>query len=187
MAFPCILISLTPCVERLITLIVSTAMGTVLVPELARLQAQNNRRRSMSLCRRSFLVSLAAAAAAGVALFLLARPACALFGQPEAAPLLRLCLPLLLPMSWHHTANSVLQGLGRQNQALACALTGDVLQVGLALWLTGLLAMPMGGMLIGMAVGEAVSAVLQTGAVWRYTRRERFGKLKIDNPPCEGG
>ena len=161
----------------MLPMIISSAMGTVLIPELARLQAQQNLKKIHLLCRRALLTSVLTASAAGLLLYFCANQACALFGQPGAAGLLRMCVPLLLPMAFHHTTNSLLQGLGRQNQALLGVLVGDALYLTAAYMFTGRTALPMGGYVIGMAVGEVVSCILQGGAAWYYTRAGRYRLL----------
>jgi|GEM_PF-2738570 len=151
----------------MLPMIISSAMGTVLIPELARLQAQKRSTEIRRLCKKSMLISISTATAAGLMLFALAQPACALFGRTDAVGLLRMCVPLLLPMVIHHNLNALLQGLGSQTPALRAVLVGDSLQIVTALALTGVLALPMGGMLVGIAVGEVVSGVLQ----WRILRQ----------------
>ena len=155
----------------MIPLIAASAIGTVLVPEMARCNARGQVTRMRSLGTKARLGAVASALAAGAALYALARPACGLFGQPQAANLLRLCLPLLPPCALHSVQNAMLQGLGKQGVALGSMLAADVVYLGIALGLTGHIALPMGGLIIGQIVSECLVCLLQHLALRKVLRR----------------
>nr|MDD6335231.1 oligosaccharide flippase family protein [bacterium] len=161
----------------MLPMILCSAMGTVLIPELAAAQASGSRRAG-PICARSLAIAAASAAASIALLIPLAAPACRLFGQVEAAALLRLSLPLLIPMSIHHMLGSLLQGLGCQRRSLGCVLIADCMEIATTIYFTGRLAMPTGGMMLGMAVGETLSSILQSIALYLALKKKPL--------PCRG-
>lgn len=147
-----------------------SALGTILVPEIA---TQNAQQKPIGkLCRRATWAAVLSGIISTLIIFPLAPQAAALFGQPSATPLIRMAAPSIALLATMQVQSALLQGLARQRAALFCMLLGGITDVAVVLLFLGKTSHPLGGVFAAHYAGGIVTVAIQTLCIYRARKQK---------------
>ena len=164
MALPCILFPTA----------LTTSVSTMLLPTVAEIQAESNLLRLKSLIRKVIFFGFGLGSLCGI-IFLLLGPLAGklLFDNPLAGSFIQTLAWICPFMYMNSTLISVINGLGRANQALFINLSGLLMRI-TGVWF-GIPHFGMNGYLIGLLISQILVSILCVSELSLYIeKRELF-------------